>query len=108
MHEKNKNEAQAKMEFDERLKETKIKAIEENEQKAAETGNVLTQTINEQGDLINITNMNTTESALGDKISVADVRKELFEGDNIVTDKNSDHGLSELIKNKEKQKEKDK
>jgi len=102
MHEKNKNEAQAKMEFDKRLKDTKIKAIEENEQKAAESGNTLTQTVNKDGDLINITNMNTTEVTLGDKISVADVRKELFEGDNIVTDKNSDHGLSELMKNKEK------
>lgn len=38
----------------------------------------------------------------GDDISVADVRKELFEGDNIVTSKNTDHGLSELeiMKNK--------
>ena len=35
-----------------------------------------------------------------ENVTVADVRRELFEGDNIVTDKNTDHGLSELTINK--------
>ena len=31
-------------------------------------------------------------------MSVADIRKELFEGENIVTDKKNDHGLSNVAK----------
>jgi hypothetical protein len=103
MHEKNKNEKQAKLEFEKRVKETKIKAMEENKKRALESGNKLTQTLNEDGELVSVANMNTTETFMkGDDISVADVRKELFEGDNIVTSKNTDHGLSELeiMKNK--------
>ena len=46
--------------------------------------------------------MNTTENALANSsepVAVADIRRELFEGDNIVIDhKNSDHGLSQLTK----------
>jgi hypothetical protein len=58
MHEKQKNEANAKQEFDKRVRETKEKAIEENRKKALETGNVLTQTIDGDGNLVNLTNMN--------------------------------------------------
>ena len=73
--------------------------MKDNQKKALESGNVLTQTI-QNGELVNIKNVNTIENKLGDDICVADVRKELFEGDNIVIDKNSDHGLSELSENK--------
>ena len=52
--EKIKNEKKAKDEFDKRVKETKQKAIEENIAKAEQSGNVLTQTINEDGDLIGV------------------------------------------------------
>lgn len=52
--EKIKNEKKAKDEFDKRVKETKQKAIEENIAKAEESGNVLTQTINEDGELIGV------------------------------------------------------
>lgn len=52
--EKIKNEHKAKEEFDRRIKETKQKAIEENIKKAEETGNVLTQTMNEDGDLVGV------------------------------------------------------
>ena len=52
--EKIKNETKAKDEFDKRVKETKQKAIEENITKAEQSGNVLTQTINEDGDLIGV------------------------------------------------------
>jgi hypothetical protein len=98
MHEKQKNEDKAKIEFDKRVKETKIKAMEENKQKAKESGNVLTQTINENGDLINVKNMNTQETNLVEngEVSTADIRQELFEGENVVLSKNTDHGLSEL------------
>jgi hypothetical protein len=101
MHEKQKNEATAKLNFEERVKETKQKAIEENIKKAEKSGNILTQTIDQQGNLIGINNMSTTETAFvkneNEKdISVADIRAELFESDNIVVGK-SDNGQSELI-----------
>jgi hypothetical protein len=87
MNEKNKNEINAKNEFDKRVKETKQKAIEDNIKKAAKSKNVLTQTIDDKGNLINITNMNTQETMLrnsGDQITQQSVEKLLFEGDNIV------------------------
>jgi hypothetical protein len=90
MHEKNKNESSAKVEFDKRVRETKEKAIAENMKKALETGNVLTQTIDENGNLVGVKDMKDTN------ISVADLRKELFEGENIVIDKKTDHGLSRI------------
>lgn len=94
MSEKKKNEDKAKDEFDKRVKETKEKAIEENKKKALESGNKLTQTINESGDLVSVANMNTQESAMGENATLEDVKNELFEGDNIVTSTNTDHGLS--------------
>jgi hypothetical protein len=36
-----------------------------------------------------------------DDISVSDLRKELFEGENIITDKNTDHGLSRVAEVRE-------
>jgi hypothetical protein len=106
MNEKNKNEKNAKQEFDKRVRETKEKAMEENIAKAKETGAKLTQTLNKDGELVSINNLNTSEIALlhesqtqNKEISVSDIRKELFEGDNIVTDKETDHGLSKLTLN---------
>lgn len=52
--EKIKNETKAKDEFEKRVKDTKQKAIEENILKAEKSGNVLTQTINEEGELIGV------------------------------------------------------
>lgn len=102
MHEKKKNEEKAKDEFDRRVKEAKAKAIEDNKRKALESGNKLTQTINEEGNLISVRDMNTQEEQLNksDEVSSADIRRELFEGDNIVTSKNSDYGLSSLTNNR--------
>ena len=99
MNEKQKNEKTAKMEFDKRVREAKEKAMEENKKKAEESGNVLTQTITKDGDLVNIKNLNTTEMNLlesNQEVSDETIRKQLFEGDDIVTDKNNDHGLSQL------------
>ena len=53
-NEKMKNEAKAKEEFERRVKESKKKAIEENIKLAQKSGNVLTQTIDEQGNLIGV------------------------------------------------------
>ena len=87
MHEKTKNEANAKNAFEQRVKETKQHAIEENIKNAEKSGNVLTQSIDDNGNLIGV---NTQEHKLreeSDGISTADIRKELFEGENIVTRK---------------------
>jgi hypothetical protein len=84
MHEKTKNETFAKSAFDERVKETKRKAIEENIKLAEKTGATLTQTIDEEGNLVGATTQ-TKSLEQQSSISVADIRSELFEGDNIVT-----------------------
>ncbi len=83
MHEKNKNEDNAKIEFDKRLRETKEKAIEDNIKLAEDSGNKLTQTIDEVGNLVSVANASTVEAGLDKDMAVADLRKELFEGDNI-------------------------
>lgn len=101
MNEKQKNEKNAKDAFDTRVKDSKKQAIEDNKEKALVTGNVLTQNINEDGELMSI-NSNGLETST-ENVTIADVRSELFEGDNIVTDKNTDHGLSELTVNKKKE-----
>jgi predicted RNA-binding protein YlxR (DUF448 family) len=104
MHEKKKNEGQAKVEFDKRVQEAKVKAMEENIKKAEKTGNLLTQTLDKDGNLVSVKDINNMENNMGEDVSVADIRKELFEDDDVVIDyKNSDHGRSELtvIKNSE-------
>jgi len=52
--EKMKNEAKAKEDFEMRIKETKKKAIEENIKKAQKSGNKLTQTLDDEGNLIGV------------------------------------------------------
>jgi len=52
--EKIKNEEKAKQEFERRIKETKKKAIEENIKLAEKSGNVLTQTLDDEGNLIGV------------------------------------------------------
>ena len=96
MQEKRSNETNAKVEFDKRVRETKEKAMEDNKKKAMESGNVLTQTINEEGQLISVKDMNTTESKMDKTMGIAELRRELFEGENIVIDKISDRGLSKI------------
>jgi len=98
MHEKNKNESFAKTAFDQRLKETKKKAIEENIKNAEKTGSTLTQNIDEEGNLIGVSNMNTQEKALqsNENVSSSDICSELFEGENIIVGK-TDNGQSKLV-----------
>ena len=87
MSEKNKNEKEAKQQFEKRVLESKRKAIEENIKKAKENGNKLTQNINKDGNLVGVNN--TIENTLGlkEEVTSADIRKELFEGD--VVERNS-------------------
>jgi hypothetical protein len=93
MSEKKTNEEKAKLEFDRRIKDTKQKAMEENKRNAEKSGNKLTQMLTKDGDLVNVALVN--ESDLYS--TQADVQKELFEGENIVTSKNSDHGISDIL-----------
>ena len=95
MSEKQKNETKAKNAFDARVKESKQKAIEDNIKKAEESGNKLTQTITKDGELVNVNATAGDFTGSNEAISVADIRKELFEGDNVVIG-DSDHGLSNL------------
>jgi hypothetical protein len=91
--EKKKNEQIAKNAFEQRVKESKQNAIEENKKNAEKHGNVLTQDIDEEGNLVGITEniqQNTSET-----ISVADIRSELFDSENVVVGK-TDYGQSKL------------
>jgi hypothetical protein len=97
-HEKKKNEEVAKNAFEQRVKETKQKAIDENKKNAEKHGNVLTQDIDEEGNLVGV-GQTTTEQTFNTKepeaISVADIRSELFDGENVVVGK-TDYGQSQL------------
>ena len=93
MSEKKANEEKAKTEFDQRIKDAKQKAMEENRVNATKSGNKLTQTLTKDGDLVNVAHMNDTELFS----TAAQVRAQLFEGDNIVTSSGGDYGLSEIM-----------
>ena len=98
MNEKRKNEESAKQQFEKRVKETKRKAIEENIKNAEKSGNMLSQTIDKEGNLIN---MAMTENFYeNDTVTSADIRKELFEGDNIVTSSNKKELHQKAMENK--------
>jgi hypothetical protein len=85
MQEKNKNESSAKTAFEQRVKESKQKAIEENIKSAEKSGNMLTQSIDEQGNLIGVNNTQEESLKSNETITTADIRSELFEGENIVS-----------------------
>ena len=109
--EKQKNESAAKNAFEARVKETKQKAIDDNKKNADKHGNILTQDIDQEGNLIGVSAtsqekaLTTNDSA--DTISVADIRSELFDGENIVVGK-TDYGRSELVSGPFSMKEKEK
>ena len=108
--EKQKNESAAKNAFEARVKETKQKAIDENKKNAEKHGSILTQDIDTDGNLVGVS-ATSQEKALQndnvDSISVADIRSELFDGDNVITGK-TDYGRSELLSGPFSLKEKDK
>ncbi len=98
VYEKKKNEEIARTAFEQRIKETKQKAIDENKKNAEKHGNVITQDIDNEGNLVGI-GQTSTEQTFSEKepesISVADIRSELFDGENIVVGK-TDYGQSQL------------
>lgn len=97
MSDKKKNEENAKQEFDKRVREARQKAIEDNMKKAEESGNKLTQTINADGELVGISNVANFDG-LDEDSTIEDIKKSMFEAENVVLDKNSDHGLSKLAR----------
>jgi hypothetical protein len=114
MSEKKKNEDQAKTEFDKRVKETKAKAIQENIKLAKESGNKLTQMLATDGETLVDAKPRDLEGGASESVgggggiwnagdetasvtmTVEEMRKELFESEDVVMDKHSDHGLSKL------------
>jgi hypothetical protein len=105
--EKQKNESAAKNAFESRVKETKQKAIDENKKNADKHGNILTQDIDQDGNLIGVSATSQEKALQNDSISVADIRTELFDGENIVVGK-TDYGRSELVSGPFSMKEKEK
>lgn len=95
MADKKKNEDMAKHDFEKRVKEAKQKAIEENMKKAEESGNKLTQTINANGELVGVANVGNFDG-LDEDATIDDIKKNMFDAENVVVDKNGDHGLSKL------------
>jgi hypothetical protein len=87
MHEKNLNESKAKQEFEKRIQETKRKAIEDNVKLAKESGNKLTQRLDKQGNLVGVNNTIENDLKELDDDSSPNIKKALFEGDNIVRKK---------------------
>ena len=103
MSEKKKNEEQAKTEFDKRVKEAKQKAIDENKALAAKSGNKLTQTLNEQGELVGVSQTQGSDFAVdpepadGSDLNADEIRNQLFNAENVVLHPDqSDRGLSKL------------
>ncbi len=101
MSDKKKNEEQAKSEFDKRVKDAKQKAIEENKRLAEKSGNKLTQTLNEDGELVGVSQSQGTDFAVDadadEATTIEDVRKQLFSAENVVLNPDrSDRGLSSL------------
>ena len=102
MSEKKKNEEHAKTEFDKRVKEAKQKAIEENKRLAEQSGNKLTQTLNDDGELVGVSQSQGSDFAVDadeadENVSLADVRNQLFNAENVVLNPDkSDRGLSTL------------
>ena len=81
-----------------------IRLIQENDKAlAAKSGNKLTQTLNEQGELVGVSQTQGSDFAVdpepadGAELNAADIRNQLFNAENVVLHpERSDHGLSAL------------
>jgi hypothetical protein len=88
--EKMKNEELAKKEFEERVRETKKQAIIENIEKAKKSGNVLTQTLDEEGNLNGVTeNVDFESREAAGNVESANLVEEL-KAEGIDNDNNKD------------------
>ena len=114
MAQKKKNDEISKEQFNERVKESKKKAIRENIAKAKKEGNKLMQTIDEDGNLINADRMDVPGKNLlfgdgsNDDTVTAELRKELFEAEDVLVGKqeNNDHGIGEILRRQKERAEK--
>ena len=79
MNHKDNKEMIEKVDFEERVMESKRKAIEENKEKAKATGNKLTQNVNESGELIDLASSNPSTTLS------ANLKNEVLESSNIST-----------------------
>ena len=95
--EKIKNETFAKQEFDKRVLETKRKAIEENIKLARKSGNVLTQTIDEEGNLIGV-----KEKVDFEEREVADADAAKLHNEAVMKSSQADENISIEISDKDK------
>lgn len=75
--EKMKNEELAKKEFEERVRETKKKAILDNIEKATSSGNVLTQTMDEEGNLTGVTETTNFDEREVDTVEATQQRNQI-------------------------------
>jgi hypothetical protein len=115
MSQKKKNDEASKEQFKQRVKDSKKKAIEENMAKAEKEGNKLMQTIDDEGNLINADRMDVPGKNLlfgdgeDDDVSTADLRKELFEAEDIIVgkQKDNDHGLGDILERRKQKAEQD-
>ena len=113
MAKKKENDETSKEQFKQRVQEAKKKAIQENIEKASKEGNKLMQSIDEEGNLVNADRMDVPGKNLlfgdpeNDDMATADLRKELFESEDVIlkNNKDNDHGLSQILERR-KQKEK--
>ena len=91
-----------------------IPSTSTHKKNAEKSGNKLTQTINSSGELVSVKNLadddesdensdNDVNEDCGDSITLDDIRKQMFETENVVIDKNTDHGLSRLTENQDPQ-----
>ena len=76
--EKLKNETKAKQEFEQRVKDAKKKAIEENIKSAEKSGNVLTQTLDAEGNLIGVRETIDFDEREAAETDTTDIRNELL------------------------------
>jgi hypothetical protein len=76
--EKLKNEEMAKKEFEERIRDTKKKAIMENIEKAKKSGNVLTQTMDDNGNLVGVKETVNFEEREVEEVESTKLRNELL------------------------------
>lgn len=88
MHAKKQNESEAKEEFDRRIKETKEKAMKENQKIAEKSGNVLTQMMDKDGELVNLSKVDydaIPDSEVAEEPS-NNVKQEMMRHKNITKD----------------------
>ena len=110
MNNKKNNDEVNKENFDNRVKATKIKAINENIEKAKKNNNKLMQSVDENGNLINADRMDVPGKNLlyGEKTNnpeIEDLRNELFNSDDVIigVNKDSDYGASAILERQKQQ-----